>query len=342
MHAVARIVTHALALGLFVGCSGSQPQGGAGANPASSLPTPPPADVGSVLATVNGQPVGSTHFSSAAERVPFTEAQMSLSQRQEVLKNVVDEEVLFQQALTLGLYRDPKVRRALIQQLQRQEVFDKVSNSDFSQEELQTYYEAHKDEFTVPEKVHVYRIFLRIDDRRPEAEALKTSKELRARIAANPSSFGAVAAEHSEDVYRRRGGDLGFVAADGKPGIDPAVVEQAFKLPDDGLSEVFVAGGGVNIVRVAGRRERIERTFDQMKGNVLRKLKTDRYNELLAAYVQQLRDSATITTDDKALADLTVTASGRGGHAGLRGSALDGLSDRLGAPVDMIGGGDDE
>src|SRR5690606_13323644 len=115
---------------------------------------------------------------------------------------------------------------------------------------LRAYYDAHPDEFTVPEKREVLRILIRTDrDRSPE-EARSLAVDLRERIVEDPTRFRALALEHSEDPYRRRGGNLGYLDREGKPGIDPAVVAKAFELEVEGVSEPFEAGGGYNVVFV--------------------------------------------------------------------------------------------
>jgi len=59
-----------------------------------------------------------------------------------------------------------------------------------------------------------------VKDGVPKADAEKLRKE----VAAKPDTFKDVAAKFSEDMYKRRGGDVGFVSKDGKPGLDQAIV----------------------------------------------------------------------------------------------------------------------
>ena len=82
--------------------------------------------------------------------------------------------------------------------------------------------------------------------------------------------------KHSEDPYRRRGGDVGFVPKTGKPGLDPEIVDKAFAMEVEQVSEPFKTNEGYNVIYIANKRDRVERTFQQMKGSVLRKVKNEK------------------------------------------------------------------
>ena len=147
--------------------------------------------------------------------------------------------------------------------------------------------------FLFPEKVQVQHILIGFKDR-SEAAARDRAVQLRKKLLANPDGFRDAALEHSEDEFARRGGDIGFLSREGKPGVDPKIVEVAFELPVYGLSEVFRTDEGFHLVRVANRRERVERSFDEMKGAVLRHLKTERSKGIQDGYIQGLKRGAKI------------------------------------------------
>lgn len=303
----ASMVTLALLL-LVSGCGGASeaPQ----AVPEVSVPEQQVE--GPIVAEVQGLKISAAEFELAAARVvPANGEFLNDEEKREVLEELVTERMLFLEAKKEGIDLDPKVQKVMINTLLRQDVYSGVRNSDFTVEELQAYFEAHKDEFVVPEKVQIRRIFIKAAPTRDEQEALAKAQELRALVVADPMSFRELASEFSEDPYRRRGGDLGYLSAEGKPGIDPLVVSTAFALETGAVSEPFLAGGGYNVILVAGRRDRVERTFEQMKGSVLRKVKNDRYKELYREYVDKIGDQYKVTISDKVLADLEVKPSRR-------------------------------
>lgn len=274
-------------------------------------------DLGPSLADVSGIKVYEKEFQAAAARkTPANGDSFTPEEKKEILQKLIEEKALYQEAKKKGVDQDPKVQKVMVNTLLRQEVYSGVRNSDFTQEELQAYYDAHKEEFVVPEKVQVKRVFIRIGEERDQAAAKKLADEIYAQIKADPSKFSDVASEKSEDPYRRRGGDLGFVGKDGKPGIDPAVVEKAFTMDVGALAEPFEAGGGFNVILVANKRERVERPFEQMRGSVLRKVKNEKYKEMYEKYVSGVVGNYTVTIDDAAVGAVKVEPGRAGGPMG--------------------------
>ena len=302
---------------LSVGCNeeaGTPPAATteAAPTPAPSTSTASAADAGEVLATVDGITVGTKEFEEmAARKQPAEGDALSMEEKKEVLDRLIDEKLLYKAALAKGLDRDPKVQKVMVNTLLREEVYSSVRNSDFTDEELQGYYEAHKDDFVVPEKVQIKRILIKVGEDADDATAKAKAGDLRGQLKKDADRFKELAAKHSEDPFRRRGGDVGFVAKTGKPGLDDAVVAKAFEMNVGQLSEVFKTDEGYNIILVANKRERVERTFQQMKGSVLRKVKNERLKELYETYVSKQREGADISIDEEQLSLVEVKATRR-------------------------------
>ena len=217
------------ALAACGGNTSGQPGGGAPIDPANAVAGaevgPPAGSV--VLAKVGASGgVSAEDFAEAASRTPPKDGKaLTAEERKEILEKLVVEEALFQEAAKRGLHRDPKVRKIMVNLLMRDEVTSNVKASDFSPDQMRAYFDAHRDEFVVPEKVQIMRIFLKVGEERSLEQAMTLARDLRAKVAANPESFKTLAQEHSDDPYKRRGGDLGYLPLEGKPGIDPAVVQ---------------------------------------------------------------------------------------------------------------------
>ncbi len=312
-----RILT-VLLLGATIasGCGeeASTTSGGNGAVTAASAE-----DIGDVLANVNGLEVGSKAFKAAAARkVPADGKALSTDEKKDVLKRLVDEKLLYQAALKEGLDRDPKVQKVMVNTLLREAVYAKVKNSDFTDESLQKYFDEHQSEFVVPEKVQIKRVLIKVSADRDDAAAKAEATRLLAEVNADTTKFAEVAKASSEGPYKRRGGDVGFVPADGKPGLDKSVVSEAFKLSVGGVSDVFKTDEGYNFVMAANKRDKVERTFQQMKGSVLRKVKNEKLKNLYDTYVADLRNGATINTEDAKLDAIEVEPAKAPKHPGMR------------------------
>lgn len=299
---------------LLMGC-GDPTQGG--------VDQTTPAPVGSslvqipddqVLARVGGVAVSITEFQSAAARkIPANGIELSDDERQDVLQDLIAEKVLYLEAKRLGIDEDPKVQKVMVSTLLRRTIYSQVRNSDFTEEELRAYFEEHREEFVVPEKRQIKRVFVRGDGERTMAEARVIAEEARAAIIADPATFKEAAATYSEDPYRRRGGDLGFITSEGKPGVPKDIVDEAFRMDPGAISPVFEADGGANVIYLASVRSRIERTFEQMKGSVLRKVKNDRLREMLDSYVAQVKGGYSVEVQSDRVSDVELPIAGPAG-----------------------------
>ena len=269
-----------------------------------------------LLASVGEGGVTAGQFIDAAShRVAVTDEILSMEERLAIMDELVRSEALWQVAAENLLYADDKVRQIMVNLLIRDEVHSEVRRTDYDEEALRGYFESHPEDFLVPAKVQVSRIFVAVGEERDEPAARRRVARLHEQVEDHPERFSSVAEEHSEDGYRRRGGDLGYVSPKGKPGVPPAVIERAFTMEEGEISDPFLAGGGFNILHVVTQREEKVRTFDQMKGSVIRKVKHERVKELTETLVASVLESRSIEIDEPALAGLDLTS--RVGAAGV-------------------------
>ena len=267
-----------------------------GATPATS---PDLEDEGAILATVGSVTISEREFQTAASRrPPSSGSTLSEEEKREVLDRLISEKLLYLRAVEEGLEQDPKVQKVMINTLLRDRVYSTVRNADFEDDVLRAYYDTHRDEFIIPEKIQLKRSLIRVNDDRTAEEARAEAQRIHAEIAEDPSRFRQLASEFSEGPYKRRGGDIGYVGRDGKAGLDQDVVERGFELDEGQLSEVFETDDGFNVIFVNKRRARVERSFQQVKGAVLRKLKNERLKELYNEFVEGLREVNEVTVNE--------------------------------------------
>ena len=278
----------------------------------SNIPAKDEGNIGEVLATINGIAIGSNDYQKIASRTSPSDGKgLNSDEKLTVLNNMIEEELLFQEAYNRGLYRDPKVRKVMINALLREEVYSQVRNSDFADAELQAYFDEHSSDFTIPEKVQFSRILIKVTSDRPDADAKAESDRIYTELKKNPAKFRETATKISEGPYRRRGGDVGFVPRDGKPGLDEVIVEKAFTMKKGQLSQPFLTKDGYNIIYIKENREAIPRTFQQMKGSVLRKLKNEKLENMKSEYVTDLNTKAIIEKKEDKLQTIEVKPSAR-------------------------------
>ena len=181
--------------------------------------------------------------------------------------------------------------------LLRQEVYATVKGADIGEEELKAYYEANKDDFTIPEKVQFSRILIKIKADRDEATAQAEADRVYTQLKSDKGLFKSIAEKVSEGPYSRRGGDVGFVSEKGKPGLDANVVTKAFSLKEGELSKPFATKEGINIIYLKERREQQVRSFKTAQGTVMRKMKNDKISEQYKTYTGSLRTGASVNIE---------------------------------------------
>lgn len=269
-----------------------------------------------LLAKVGKGGVTARQFIEAAShRVSIHDGVLPLEERRAILDELIRDEALWQVSVDELLFADERVRPTMVNLLIRDRVHSEVRQTDYDEAELRAYFDANPEDFLVPERVKVSRIFTAVGEDEDSTDAQRRSARLHAQVADHPERFSSVAFEHSEDGYRRRGGDLGYVSSEGKPGVPPEVIEHAFGMEVGDISDPFLAGGGFNILMLVAEREEKIRTFDMMKGSVIRKLKHERVSEKTRALVESVMESRTVEVDEAALARLDLTA--RLGPAGV-------------------------
>jgi len=277
---------------------------GAAASPA--IPTVE--QIGETLGNVNGQPIGSKEFDHMAIRQVGRDGSLGESERNEIIARLVDEKLLYQEALRRGIDKDPKLQKMMVNTLLKEAVYNSMRTGEIGDEDLRSYFDSHKGDFVVPEKVQVKRILVKADEQEPADAVRARAEAIRTEVMEHRADFKNIAQRYSGGPYARRGGDMGFITAAGKPGVPEAVVTAAFGLGTGEISELFQGEEGWNIVYVANRRDRVERTFEQMRGSVQRKVKSERYKQLFDDFVAGLKDGAVIEVDDKLVLSRTIEA----------------------------------
>ena len=168
--------------------------------------TPPPSDE-RVVAFVNGKPITQTEFEHEWAALPdATKARYEKEGGpQTFLKELVDDEILLQEARKLGLDQSDAIRdrvRRYKEKLLKDELLkDRMKTTvELTKDELDRYYEEHAGELLTPLKVRVAQMLL---PNFPAAKDLETQVN-------RGGDFGKFAQRYSIDYKTKaKGGDLG-------------------------------------------------------------------------------------------------------------------------------------
>lgn len=159
-----------------------------------------------------------------------------------------------------------------------QAVFEKVIGLSVraSPDEIERFYQQHKDEYRRPEQV---RVRLMMFDSRANAEQVRSVLHL------PQADFGGLAKAFSTDPGTKdRGGDTGWF---GPGDYAEAIEERAYKLEEGQISPVFEAPDGWCIVKLVGRRPGGIPPLREVRDRVRARVLEDKRQEAKLAWSQE-------------------------------------------------------
>jgi peptidyl-prolyl cis-trans isomerase C len=294
----------------------------------------PSGDSGSeVAAKVNGVPITTRELDRSFQvhaRVPYSQVQEDPRAKEvlrQILDNLIDRELLLQQAKALKMAVPPQqvdtqmqqlVQRfpskeafeqaltaqnfnmdvlkkdvegqLLRQQLVKKEVQDKVN---VSARDVQTFYDQHKDKYVEEEQMRARHILISVPQQAsPEDEAkLKNKADGALKRAKTGEDFAALAKELSDDGSKENGGDLGFFPR----GRMVAPFEEAvFALQPGQLSDIVRTQFGYHIIKAEEHKTGRALAFDEAKAQVQEDLTREQTYARYQKYVAGLRSKAKV------------------------------------------------
>lgn len=164
-----------------------------------------------------------------------------------------------------------------------------------SRKELEAFYNANKELFTEPEKIHIALITLGVPPSAPSAtwEAARTkAAELRSEIVDKGADFAEQARKYSTDRSAEKGGDLGYIHR-GMLGDDVHV--QIDKLKPGQLSEPIRSLEGVVLVKLVDRKNPALRSLKDVEGRASELWARKAADQAWQDYLKKLRASAKVT-----------------------------------------------
>ena len=147
-----------------------------------------------------------------------------------------------------------------------------------SEAQVKAWFDAHRQELINPERIRASHIFLtRHDVKNPErAEEIAAIHQ---QLVAQPSSFAALSAKHSDDERTKNtGGDLGWLS---KARAPADFADKVFSLEVGQISAPFTTRLGWHIVIVHEKRPAQLLSFDEAKPEILAMLQDELRAEAL-------------------------------------------------------------
>lgn len=157
-------------------------------------------------------------------------------------------------------------------------------------DQVEAYFESHKDQFLVPEQVHTSHILVRVgpDATDEEKQNALEKAELLSQRAKAGEDFAELARQSSDGPSAPRGGDLGLVTRDS---LVPSFAEAAFKLGQGEISAPVLTRYGYHVIkvheRVPERPHALENVESQVRDTLQRKQLLERASSLIGTLREQ-------------------------------------------------------
>ncbi|HXZ26420.1 MAG TPA: peptidylprolyl isomerase [Terriglobales bacterium] len=181
-------------------------------------------------------------------------------------------------------------RRLTLERLFQQKV---VRPARMSEAALRAYYQKNLKKFQRPEQVRARLILVALDPKANPDEERKAKEKAQMiyQQAQAGKDFGWLAQQYSDDFYKVKGGDLGWVH---RGRLEPDFEKVAFSLGAGKVSEPFRTQYGYNLIKVEGRQPAQQMKFADVRGLLKAQLEEERARELRSALVEDLKKGARI------------------------------------------------
>jgi peptidyl-prolyl cis-trans isomerase C len=282
---------------------------------------------GTPVATYRGGVITVEEVNKALAQMPpmVRMRYQSPAQKKDFIERLARLDLLAREAARRGHANDPDVVESLKNVLAQKLVKDELEGKPaaVSDEELQTWYDAHLAEFTRPETIRVSTIFLAVpehDDAKAKTQQAKADKLLAQaqKLKADDfTGFGQLAKTNSEDASRALEGDLrALTVADltNRYGAEVAQAALALKAPGD-LSGVVHSRNGLHILKLRAHTPPSQAALAEVKGQIKTRLLNERRNQAYEKFLADLKTQASFQIDEAAMAKILIDPNPKAGEA---------------------------
>src|SRR3972149_10022650 len=251
---------------------------------------------GPIVAKINDKEITLSEFTERIKEYPALahSGEMTEETKKGFLDNLIVRELIFQEALRLGIDKDKETidfieemkKRVLVDRFFKKEVDQKVQ---VSEEETKKFFDENLEETKNPDEVRASHILLKT---REEAEmVLKKVKQ--------GAKFEDLAKKFSTDPGSKdTGGDLGFFS---QGMMVPEFDSVAFKLKVGEVSDIVQSRFGFHIIKLLEKKEGKQKSVEESKPEIEKKLLGQKRKDKFDTLVADLKAKAKISINNDLL-----------------------------------------
>ncbi|KPL03429.1 MAG: hypothetical protein AMJ73_07155 [candidate division Zixibacteria bacterium SM1_73] len=261
-----------------------------------------------LVAKVNDEPITLKRFHDFLKSrriLSSNDSGEDQKKKEDALHDLIEEILIDQKALSLDLESDPGFVRHknqhmndfLISYLHVKEIIGKIQ---ITEEEIEEYYEQHKDEFyAIPGKRQIRRLLIKIrpgstqedyvESYKKAEEAAKKKIEALYQRAKAGEDFAELVRQYSEDANRTDlSGNMGYVE---KGKLSPPLDSVAFSLKVGEISPPVRDKRGYHLISVLDIEEKQYREFNERVARGIRRfLEEEKTKEMSREYLEELKE----------------------------------------------------
>ncbi len=216
----------------------------------------------------------------------------------ELLEEYINERLLRMETISSGMLDDPRIlkkTKSFQDSLSLSHYFDYViaSNIAVSQDEIDSVYQANKEEFRKPSNVHLSQITV---ETREEADELKQRLD-------EGANFSWLAKKYSIDDDAQEGGDIGRGTTDEFPG---KIRQELEEIPIGQSVGPYKTSIGYIIMNVQDRTPGEIHEFSKVAPMLSQRLYKEKYDQNLNKIIAELKEDSEITINQEILDNLVI------------------------------------
>ena len=210
------------------------------------------------------------------------------------INNLLKDKGISRMELIEGLKSEGKtlddLRNEIKENIQRSRLINRAVKSKIviTDEEVEKFYEEHKDQFSQKEKWHLRVIFLPYPVNptdKDKQEVMNLAKKLKSQLDSG-ASFAALARKYSQGPGAKEGGDVGYLSPDD---LDPHLAKFVSALSPGGVSQPVETEDGIYLFKVEDIQQGGSKTFQNAKNYIRNLLYQREVNKRYMEWLQDLR-----------------------------------------------------
>ncbi len=246
-----------------------------------------------IVAKIGDRVITLEEFNKRIERLPKHYRKIVSKQKRDFLNEIIKEELLYMEAMKMGVDKDPEVRELIAEarkkiiasRLIKNRVEDKIA---VDEEAVRRYYDEHSEEFMLPERWRASHILV---------DTLEEAQNIREKLQQG-ASFEKLAMNLSLDASANREGDIGYFS---KGQLVPEFEEAAFALEVGEISDIVKTQFGYHIIKLTDKKSPEVQEFSTIKELIKKELEREEKKHLLEKLMQELENSYEITINEDML-----------------------------------------